>query len=82
MMFEFIDPLFAGLLGLVIACGLTFVGVAEVLTALLVHRKKAFGNDAAAARKFKPVFIIVLVLGCVIAAVGLYGLNLHFGHRL
>lgn len=77
-----IDPLFAGLLGLIIASGLTFVGVAEVLTALTVYRKKAFGPDKALARRFRPVFVIILCSGLAIAAVGLYGLNLHFGHRL
>lgn len=75
---SFIDPLFAGQIGLIIACGLTFVGLSEILTALLMFRKKAFGNDKEVARRFKPVFFAVLFAGFLITAVGLYGLDLHF----
>lgn len=81
-MFDFIDPLFAGQLGLIIACGITFVGASEILMAMMVWRKKAFGNDIAAAKRFKPVFVVVLLSGFVITCIGLYGLDLHFGHRL
>jgi len=82
MNIEFINPLFAGLLGEVIAWTLTFVGASELLASLLMHRKKAFGNDKEVAKRFKPIFVVTFAMGCVLFAVGLYGLNLHYGHRL
>jgi hypothetical protein len=81
-MFDFIDPLFAGQLGLIIASGITFVGISEILMALMVWRKKAFGGDNGAAARFRPVFFVVLFSGFLITCVGLYGLDLHFGTRL
>ncbi|MCH2548154.1 MAG: hypothetical protein MK052_11170 [Alphaproteobacteria bacterium] len=81
-MLEFLNPLFDGLLGEVMAWGLTFVGASEILTAMLMHRKKAYGNDKAVAKRYKPVFWVVLFSGFLITCIGLHGLDLHYGANL